>query len=133
MVLIEALLGRFVVIRRNQQRRVGARFLCMPRQGNRFFRGIRAGAGDDRDAPFDGLYRELDDPTMLLIGQRGRLAAGAARDDPIRPIRNLPLNQVAERRLVYFTVPKRRDDRDNGPSESHRNEYSQASGLISPS
>src|SRR5207253_9763303 len=75
----------------------------------------------------------LDDPLVLLMGERGGLARRPARHDPVGSSRDLPLDQMTEGFLVHFAVTTRRDDGDQRSGEAHRSLYSQASGYISPS
>src|SRR5436309_1613732 len=133
MVPVEALLGRLVVVRRDQQGRVRPNGLGMAGELDGLVRRVGPRAGNDRHATPDNLHGELDDPLVLLMGKRGGLARRPARHDPIGSVRDLPLDQIAEGFLVYFAVAKRRDDGDQRSGEAHRSLYSQASGYISPS
>src|SRR5581483_2788750 len=75
-VLVNAFLGRAVVIGRNHQRAVGAGFLRLAGEPHRFVGGIGAGAGDHRHAPVDLLDHRADDFIVLLMAERRRLAGG---------------------------------------------------------
>src|SRR3546814_15431612 len=58
-VAIQTFLRRLVVVRRDEQRGIGAGILAELRQLDRLRRRVRSGAGDDRPA----LFRQIDDAT----------------------------------------------------------------------
>jgi hypothetical protein len=76
-VLVEALLGGFVVIRGNLEGCVGAAFLSEFRESQRFGRAVRACARHHLDAASDGFDHEGNDAVLLVVAERGRLAGGA--------------------------------------------------------
>src|SRR2546425_133665 len=130
---VEALLGRLVVVRRDQEGRVRADGLGMACALDRLVRRVGPPAGNDRHAMPDGLHGELDDPLVLFMGERGGLARRPTRHDPVGSVRELPLEQVGEGFLVYFALAKRGDDGDQRSGEAHRSLYSQALECMEPS
>ena len=85
-MLINAFLRGAIVIRRNHQGPVSAGLFRFAREPNRFFGGIGAGAGDDRNAFVDGFDHRANDFVVLLMAQRGRFAGGAAGHDAMRAV-----------------------------------------------
>ena len=59
-------------------------------------------------ADFDA---QLDDALVLVVAERGALAGGADRHQPVRALRDLPFDQPLERLLVDLAVLERRDQR----------------------
>ena len=114
----DALLPRPVVVGRHHQRRVGTGGAG----GGEVLGGdagvVAAGAGDHRHAPARLVDADPHDVELLGEGQRRRLAGGAARDQAGRPLRHLPLDQVAIGALVEAAVGgEGRDQRRDGPFE----------------
>jgi hypothetical protein len=79
-VLVEALLGRLVVVGRHDERagRAGVRHVArhLDHVGGR----VRAGPGDDGDPAARLLDDDLDDPLLLGVRKRRRLARRPAGD-----------------------------------------------------
>src|SRR5438552_6961225 len=132
-VPVETLLGRFVVVPRDQQGRVRPDGLGMAGKLDRLVRRVGPRAGNDRHTPPDGLYGELNDPLVLRMGKRGGLARRPARHNTVGAARELPFDQIAEGLLVYSAVAKRRDDGDQRSGEAHCSVYSQAFAGMEPS
>jgi hypothetical protein len=91
------------------QHRVGARALGVLREVDGFGSGVGAGAGDHRHALPGHLDAQLDDALVLVMAERGALARGADRDQPVRALGDLPLHEPLERRLIDLAVLERRD------------------------
>ena len=68
-MLVQALLGWRVVIRRDHQRRVRPRFLGVLSQGDRFRGTVGAGTRDYRDASFRDADADLRDAHLLFVIQ----------------------------------------------------------------
>ena len=75
-------------------------------------RGIRSRSRDNGYAPLGGFHGEFDDAVMFFVGQGGGFTARAAGYDPIRPIRNLKFNEIAECTFVDPPILKGSDDGD---------------------
>ena len=93
---VDAVLVRAVVIRRHVQRRIGAGLFGVARQLDRVSRIVRSAAGDDRHAAAGNLDGDLDHPPMLVGRERRRLAGRSARDQRIRALVDLPLDERSE-------------------------------------
>ena len=104
----DAVLRGFVVVGRQQQRAVGAHLARSGGQPNRLGGRVRAGARDHRDALSRLLDRELDHIVVFGVSKRGGFSGRAARNQPVDPALNLPLDQIAQRGRVHLAVAKRR-------------------------
>src|SRR5690606_35296153 len=83
-VLVQAFLGRLVVVRHYQQASVGTGTLGVLGRGHGLCGGGGTGAGDARDAvdiALDALDHVLDDQDVFFDIQRGGLTGGADSDD----------------------------------------------------
>ncbi len=118
---VHAVLGRLVVIGRDDQDRVGADPLGMLGEPDRLGGAVRAGAGDDRDPALDLVDRDLDDPLMFLMAQGRALARGPDRHDTVAAILDLPVDEFAKARFVDSSVFKWGHERRDGACEwGHR-------------
>ena len=118
-VEVEPPLGRLVVVGRNEQRRVGPDHLGMAREADRLPGVVGSGAGDDGDAAPRRLDRKLDDPVVLLMGERGRLARRAARHESARAALNVQVDEPRECGLIDLAIAKRRHERHHGAAKLH--------------
>ena len=84
-VLIEAFLGRLVVIGSDDQRGVGAGLGGLFGQAHGLARAVGAGAGHHLDAAGGQLADVGDDPLVLVVRERGDFAGGADGADAVRP------------------------------------------------
>jgi hypothetical protein len=90
--------------------RAGRRHLAA--EPDRATRVVRPRARDDRDATGDLVDDDLDDPAVLLRGERRRLAGRPAGHDEVHALRELPAHERAQRALVDGAVRReRRDER----------------------
>ena len=91
---VEALLGRPVVIGGDDERHVGAEALRDLRQLDGLLGAVGPRSRDDGHLvahPFDG---QRDHPFVLLVGEGGGLARGAAGDDAVYPFPHLKFQEV---------------------------------------
>jgi hypothetical protein len=116
-VLVEAFLGRLVVIGADDERGVGAGLLGDLGGVDRMRRRVEAGAGDDRRASGRDLDRHLDQ-ALLLVVFKGRAFAGRAdRHQPVSALAELPGDMLLKRLVVDRAVPERGDQRNQRPLE----------------
>jgi hypothetical protein len=118
-MLIEALLGRFVVVGGDEQGSLGSGLLCVAGEAHRFGRAVGPGPRDDGDSSPGFLDGDVHDPIVLAVGEGGRLAGGAARNNPVNPLPDLPVDQLSERVLVELPVAEGGDQGCDGASK-HR-------------
>ena len=109
-VLVEALLGRLVVVGRHHQHGIRACLFGMLSEFDRFLGGIRAGARDHGHPPFGLGDAPLDDLLMLVMAERRALTGGADRHQAMDAARDLALDQRHEGFLVDLPVLERRDE-----------------------
>ena len=74
-------------------------------------RGIGAGTGNHRHALVGRLDAELDDVLVLFVAEGRALAGRADWNEPVRALRDLPLDQLLERLVVDFPAFEGRDQR----------------------
>ena len=111
-MLIETFLRRLVVIGRDHQGRVGASLLGIAGQGNGFFGGVGAGAGDHRNPAVGGLQAHVDHSPVFVMAEGRRFPGGAARHQAVGSLVDLPVDQAEEGILVDRLVLKRGDQGD---------------------
>ena len=92
----EARLARLVIIRHDDQRRVGADIGRRPDQLDRRRGRIASAARNYRDAPFGNFDRRGDDLPVLFARKRRALAGRPARNQRVAALGNLPLDQPAK-------------------------------------
>ena len=131
-VLVQPFLGRLVVIGRHDQHRVGARHLGVLRQLDRLGGRVRAGAGDHRHAAVDLVDAPLHHLLVLVMTERGALAGGADRHQPVGALGDLPVHQVAECLFVERAVLERRDQRGERSTEARLGGHGVFLGTTSP-
>ena len=95
-VLVDALFVRLVVVGRDDEQGVGAKFLVLEALGRLSGGAVGTRACDDGDAARDVVHDELDDGVILLVRHRGALARGAEREDCVRAILDVELEQTLE-------------------------------------
>src|SRR3954452_19193546 len=110
-----------VVVRRDRQHRVGPDLGRARGHHARVVGVVGARARHDRRAVGALLDRELDEPQVLLVAQRRRLAGRAADDDAVGAVRAEVSHEVDERVLVdlQIVVERRDDRRQDRPQISH--------------
>ena len=84
----------------------------MDRQINGLRRGIRPGARDNGHTPIGGLDAKFGHALVLGMVERGRFAGGAAGNKAVRPLGDLPLDEVLKGLLVNLAFPERGDQRN---------------------
>src|ERR1700753_2517405 len=57
------------------------------------------------------------------MAQRGRFAGGAAREQALRALRDLPADQRAKRRLIHLAILERRDQGGDGAFDAVTNAH----------
>src|SRR5207237_9096388 len=111
----EQALGRgLVVVRSDDERGVGARLARPLYVLDGLARVVRAATGDHRDAAAPFLDAGADDAEMLVGGDGGAFAGGAAGNEPWGAALDLAACQRAQRCLVDGPVAERGDQRDHG-------------------
>src|SRR5690242_8446954 len=118
-MLIDAFLRRSVVIGRNHQRAVCAGLFRLAGEANRFVGGVRSGPRDHWDSLVYSVYDGANDLIMLLVTQGRRFAGGAARDNSMRPVLQVKVDQTFETLPVDRTIFER-CDQGNDRAGKHR-------------
>ncbi|MCY1174979.1 hypothetical protein D9M73_151990 [compost metagenome] len=95
-MLVQAFLGRLVVVRDYQQASIGTGFLGIARQLDRFAGGVRASTGDDRNTAVDLLDDGTDDFDMLVDVEGRRLTGGTHGNDGMCAIFQVEVHEFAE-------------------------------------
>jgi len=95
-MLVESSLRRLVVIRRDNQLRVGADLFGMSGEIDRFLRRVGAGAGNHRDAARGAFDTQLRQSHVLLMAEGRRFTASATDDQTADSPRHLPVDQSPE-------------------------------------
>src|SRR5205823_3637841 len=109
-VLEEALLGGFVVIRSDRENAVGSKSGELLRESDDFGSVIAAGAPEDRHltaSQFDG---DLNDAKMLFVRERGALAGGSTGNEEVNACLDLSLDQSSQGGFVKRTILTKRCD-----------------------
>ena len=123
-VTVEPLLGRPVVIGRDDQDRVGADRFGVAREGDRVDGRVRARTGHDRHPALRLLDTQLDDALVLLMGQGGALARRPDRNQAVGAALDLPGDEAAELVLVEDPVPERgHERRERAPQAARRRRH----------
>ena len=116
-VAIEPLLRRLVVVRVDDQRPGGACPLGMAREVDRLGGGVGTRPGDHGKAPSGALHDDLDDPLVLVVAQRRRLAGRSTGNDAVGAVGDVELDELTQLGLVDATLAERGDQRDERPLE----------------
>lgn len=117
---VKPLLRRFVIIRRNDQKRIRAAISGLTGQGDGFGCRIRAGSGNNRHTALDGAHAALDNAPMFVMSQNRRFPRCSAGHERARAGRDLAFDQGIEGVKVYGLAVfpgKGCDERRDGPSE----------------
>ena len=110
-------LAGLVIIGHDDQRGVGPDVRGCPDHLDRVGRRIAAAAGDHWDTAFGRLDRSRDNVAVLVAGQRRAFAGRAARNEPVRAFRNLPVDELAECVFSNTAAGKRRNQSRNRAEE----------------
>ncbi len=116
-VAVQSFLGRLVVVRGHEERAIRPHPLCMLGDLDSLRGGVGSGAGDDRYPFFRLLHHDFDDPVVLFVVEGGCLAGSPARNDAVRAVLNLELDQFSQVFFIYFPVFERSYDGDDTPLE----------------
>src|SRR5690606_25450391 len=103
-VLVQAFLGRLVVVGRYQQAGIRAITLCITGQANRFLGRVGAGPGNHRHATSGGRQDLADHQVVLFKTKRGRLTGGTDCHDAVGALLDVPMDQVPQRLPVDGAV-----------------------------
>jgi hypothetical protein len=113
-VAILPFLGRLVVIAGDMQDGVAADFLGMTGAHDGFFGRVRPGAGNHRHPALGLFHAKLDHPGVFVMAQGRRFAGGAAGNQALGALFDLPVHQFAERRLIHLAILERGDQGGDG-------------------
>ena len=102
----QSLLRGTHVIRRHDQRRIGAEVARAARDRNRLARIRVAGAGEHRNASADMLHREREQAVVFVIVERVRFAGRSGDDERLRA--RVDLDSRAARRTPSGRASRRR-------------------------
>ena len=121
-VLVQALLRRLVVVRHHLQMAIGADLAREFGQFDGFGCGVGAAAGHDRHAALGLFNRNADDLAVLLQVDGRRLAGGAHHAYAVRPLCDMPVDQLAQRGVIHTAVVVHRRDKrhDAASNRSHK-------------
>src|SRR5471032_3219057 len=103
-VQVQAFLGRLVVVRGHQQAAIGAGFLGVAGQFDRFAGRIGARAGDDSNTPCYALDHELDHFDVFFHIKCGRFTRGADRHNGVGALLQVEVHQFAQAVPVEITL-----------------------------
>src|SRR4029453_7411716 len=106
-VRVDAVLRGLVVVGRDQQGAGGARLLGGAREAHGLRGGVRAGAGDDRDAAAREADDRLDHCDVLVVAERGGFTRRAAGHQTLHAAGDLRLDQPLERVEIDLAAPER--------------------------
>src|SRR5581483_9983810 len=121
----DAALRRLVVVRRDDQERIGAELVRLLGQMDRVRGRVRPGAGDHRGRLADRLDRGTEQVEALVVGERRALARRPRDHEPVGAVLHKVAGELLERVEVdRAVVPERRDDRGEDPSEHLPGGYS---------
>ena len=94
----------------------------MRRQFDRFPGGVRARAGNHRNAAGNLLHHSLDEKTVLFEIDRRRLSGRANHDDAVGTFTHVPVDQPPERVEIERTIVAHRSyDGDQATLQSWHN------------
>ena len=111
-------LRTFIIVRRHDQHRIRANFLCILGELHCISGLIRARTSDDRDTSLDLIDSELDRCTMLFVRHRSRLTSRPRDDNRIRSLLDLILNDTAQLREIHAILGIRCDNGNTSTSEN---------------
>lgn len=116
----QAFLTWTVVIRRDDERRRRPGRLRRSRQFNRRSRAIAARRGDDRYPAACGFDGDFNQPDAFSRRQGRRLANGAANDNAIPSLVDLPIDELGESRICDSIVQEGSDQRGENAAKRWR-------------
>jgi hypothetical protein len=122
MAVLAFLRGLVVVRRRGEDGADSGACGDLFRLLDRVVRRVRSRSGDDGDASGHNFDRGIDHVQPFVVGERGRLAGGAARNQKINARLDLPRNQIAQGCVVDRTILMKRSYQCGATAtELHRN------------
>ena len=101
-VLVEAFLGRLVVIGRDDQHCIGADLGGILGELDGLVGRVRSSAGDHGHPALRRYDCQLDDALVLIVIQRRALASRSGRHKSVRAFADLPFDNAPEGFLVEF-------------------------------
>ena len=101
-MLEQPLLGGFVVIGDDHQRRIGPQLLRPLGQVQRFLVVVGTRSQDDGGPSGHVFHGDGHHPLPLLEGERGGFARGAGHRNAVGPVFKLPVDQLPQLRLVHL-------------------------------
>ena len=128
-VAVKALLAGLVVIGRHHQHGVGAGRLGMAGQRDGLVGVVGASARDHRHAAARFPDADLDDVHVLVVAERRAFARGAAGDQGVRALADLPVDEGPEGGLVEGAVLEGRDERRSRTPECRSHDVSRVSDV----
>ena len=114
-VVVEAFLGRLVVVGGDEQGAVGAGFLGKEGQADGFGGVVGTGACQNLDAALDLVHADFDDTFVLVVGKGGGFACGSARNKTLNAFLYLPVDKGTEGFFIHIAIL---EGRDNGCENS---------------
>ncbi|MNG03445.1 hypothetical protein D3C84_865250 [compost metagenome] len=103
-VQVQAFLGRLVVIRHDQQARVGAGLFGVTGQLDRFAGRVGAGTGNHRDSAVDLFDHGADHFDVFVHIKGGRFTCSADRHDGVGAVLQVKVHQFAQAVPVETTL-----------------------------
>ncbi|MNM91872.1 hypothetical protein D3C81_1041830 [compost metagenome] len=118
-MLVQAFLGRLVVVRGHQQAGIRATGLGGFGQLHGFASGIGAGTGDHRNTAVDLVNHATDNFKVLAHVESGRLARGADRYDGIGAFLQVEIHQLREAVPIQSTLSIEGGDQRHHTARNH--------------
>ncbi|MNL28453.1 hypothetical protein D3C87_1500950 [compost metagenome] len=94
------LLGRLVIIGRDDKQSIGAGLFCVLCELDRFCRIVGTSTSDDRHALGSDLHTELDHTLVLIMGKRRRFTRRADRNEARAALCNHPFDMICKRFFI---------------------------------
>ena len=112
-MLEKPFLRRLIVVGSHHQRRIRTHIFRELDQADGLGGGIRPGSGDDRNPFACNIGHSLDDPLMLLMAESRAFAGRSDRNETVRTLCDVPLDQVRQSLEIDCPVIERGYQRRN--------------------
>ena len=133
-VLVLAFLRGFVVVGNDLQVAVGTHLARKSGEVYCLRGGVGTAARHHRHAAFCLFHRHADNLAMLLHADSGRFTRGPDHTDTVRPLRDVPVDQLAQSGVVHTAVfMHRRDKRHDAASNRCHSRSKKRESSILPS